>query len=630
MPTEEPTRLIKLQCPYCAAEVAVGFRLPKLKGRSAALAWEPRQVECVPYTRDIGKFDPKPGQDPCDPDLWSAIGQDFLPELSRFLKWERIGVLRVTHPGIRVLYRGQQCLACERLYDVYLNCSERLNLADFWPHVFGAAPDDERAIRPYAGRSWPIFVIDRLGDWVGRLGRRKVTAPGGADRSLGVVVLGVLLFAGSLVGWLFPGSSLWAGGLPAELLFQLIVRGLAAYGMLWVFVLAYRYVDYMQTTPAFADLFAVRERRGVTHWQNYTLCRFVGVQTGADGELTAWPQLTQVDIIAGGMATLSLVGLWLIYGPLTWPDRAATLAVLMGLFGLLALVLRFAPARAAGRWAALLAALTLAAGFGLAAAGYWRHVNLGLDLAFWLATAHVLATATWLALNSALYVLEGVQRIPMRLSPYDRFAALAPLRQLQRFSTRSMLVLLLNVLAIVSVLLVSAGQPQLQAVAPAYQWLLHWLRWVLVLLLVGVGFGFLRGFLLIAGLYFVLEAWLFTSVNASLLVMGAFFGLLAVYHYLSTDRVISQLVADVKAGELQQVDRQIMALRPPLSGAEAAPPAWPILAGLLAVRTYLVDADVAVTTVRGQSLRLGSLVLTSFILPEAWSRMVALIFGPGN
>jgi len=120
---------IDLCCPYCEKKDWV--HSPKPPKGSINRYLEPTElpVMCLPYTRDIGKFDPKPEEDIHSAESWSRIGKDYLP----FISFEKFGILRIgridTQEEIKagektiidVQYRVQKCAQCGNLFDVFAN-----------------------------------------------------------------------------------------------------------------------------------------------------------------------------------------------------------------------------------------------------------------------------------------------------------------------------------------------------------------------------------------------------------------------------------------------------------------------------------------------------------------------------
>ena len=88
---------VTIICPYCEHPIQ---RVPLPADKAGS---EPEEVVGLPYTRDVGRFDPKSEDDWFDVGGWSRIGKDYLKAIA----WERIGILRVTRPGIDIRYRVQ-------------------------------------------------------------------------------------------------------------------------------------------------------------------------------------------------------------------------------------------------------------------------------------------------------------------------------------------------------------------------------------------------------------------------------------------------------------------------------------------------------------------------------------------
>jgi hypothetical protein len=149
------TKQLLLTCPYCGTENSACFPQQEIhvkvqgkqnKGLRQTQKHEledmcdPDEISSMPYTRDVGKFDPDPDEKaPNDnPKYWSRIGKDFL----RFFLFQKIGILRQTNKYLNVRYRVCRCVNanCERLFDVFLNYTIAPNqvpmrFADIWPHL---------------------------------------------------------------------------------------------------------------------------------------------------------------------------------------------------------------------------------------------------------------------------------------------------------------------------------------------------------------------------------------------------------------------------------------------------------------------------------------------------------------
>jgi hypothetical protein len=276
-------------CPYCNTSFETGK--PVRDAHSGAR--KQPEVACLPYTRDIGRFDPKTPRERTSPGGWSQVCNDFMT----FLGFQRIGILRQV-PGqpVDVMYRVQYCPGCKRLFDVYANYTPSLNLAQIWPHLFAVAPGRAGEIKRYAGISWPIWLADVL--------TRRLRLP---KMEYGAMLLGLVIFLVGFLPWLFRGSMVQPAAGDQGVWMTLATYAAAAAGMTALLILMSRGVRQLQDSEDFYDLFRTSASHGVSYWYNYTLCRFVGVQTS--GRL---PQISQVEIWGSGLALISLVLVWII------------------------------------------------------------------------------------------------------------------------------------------------------------------------------------------------------------------------------------------------------------------------------------------------------------------------------
>ena len=147
-----------LICPYCGQEMNVEPPTGK------EYEYEPEEGPfCLPYTRDIGKFDPKPEFDILSSSCWSdkRIGKDYLS----FINFERFGILRIEQKGINVRYRVQKCIKCENLFDVFVNYTEGKSLEEIWPHLFSKDPVSH-GIQLYQGENFSIRLVQSVGSLV--------------------------------------------------------------------------------------------------------------------------------------------------------------------------------------------------------------------------------------------------------------------------------------------------------------------------------------------------------------------------------------------------------------------------------------------------------------------------------
>ncbi len=373
---------------------------------------------------------------------------------------------------------------------------------------------------------------------------------------LGVVAVGLFLMALGLISFnlayhlpMFDLLSAHPITLPSIEYRRLWLYVTAALGVILILVLEDRYLRYIESTRDFERLFqltAEQIKSGLVYWRNFTLARFVGVQS--PGEL---PKLTQVDVFSGGLAILLLVIIWSIIH-----SQEIEILVVFPVFILLSLVIglrKFPAGNSRSYWLRVL--LSGAALFAMLGFVGWRwftttvdwHQQLvasGLDLLFWCIVTYFLGTAAFLSINTTLYVLQGVSRIPMKINPLDQYAQAKPLRQLQAFSTQGLVVLFLTIL-ILTFLLFKLD---------FYAWLLEWMRWGVALIFTAIGFALRRGeYLGLALLYVVLSIFLnqtvsnsvtLLAVQVNMFTMGVFFTALVGFQIARTDDCVNGVLTN--------------------------------------------------------------------------------------
>jgi hypothetical protein len=516
-------------CPYCGA----CFDTPGPDGLPLT-----QDYICMPYTRDVGQFDPKSKEEWFSSEGWTRIGADYLPWLS----FERIGILRLSNQPIDVRYRVQACKQCEKFFDVYANYTSGRTLNQIWPHLFGRETPDDHAIHPYFGVSWMMWLVRKID------GKLRSSFLGVVAVGLFLMALGMISFSLSYHLSLFELLST-PSSLPAAEYRRLGLYITAALGVILILILEDRYLRYIESTRDFEKLFQLmpdQVKSGLVYWRNFTLARFVGVQP--PGEL---PKLTQVDVFAGGLAILLLVAIWGIYHP-----QEVEILIVIPIPVLLNLVFGLRkPATGNSRsyrfkallnGAALLALLVLVGRRWLTTTSDWHQhlVSSGLDLLFWCIVTYFLGTAAFISMNTALYVLQGVSRIPMKINPLDQYAQAKPLRRLQAFSTQGLVVLFLAIL-ILTFLLFDLN---------SYSWLLEWMRWGVALIFTAIGFALHKGeYLGLALLYVVLSIFLnrtisnsvtLLAVQVNMFTMGVFFTALVGFQIIRTDDCVNSVLAD--------------------------------------------------------------------------------------
>ncbi len=515
---------LTVDCPYCSAV----FNTPK----PTNISKDPFEIECVPYTRDVGRFDPEGEEDWFDPGKWSRIGKDYLS----WLNYEKIGILRITQKNINVQYRVQRCPECESLFDIYANYTEGLPITKIWPHLFERNPDNTDTIKLYYGESWPIWILRRLGKFASSV-------------FMGAIIFGLLVYClGNLptLFFEFPSNE------------KLILNGIVSIAIVFLLLIEERYVHFVENEKRFYGLLKLNKPSyGLVHWRNYILCRFVGVQDGRQ------PHITQVDIISGGASVLLLFVVWIKnnlpnISVLYWIVELIVVIVIMRYFlKLIKSLVKSKGMRILGK-ATIMCIGVLLLIYGACFLGINQTIlSAIIDLLYWSIFAYFVGTAGGLSLNTSFYVIEGLTRIPMNLSPYNNFKQAKPLRKLQSFSTGILLVLFISFLAIFYLIMI--GQ---------VEWLLEWLRLVLVFVFVAAGLGLKRGeYFGIAAIYVLVSVLPFQSIalgilslDPRLIVIGFFFTTIVGYQIVKTMGVITNLLRLAKDNELENIDGQIKIL----------------------------------------------------------------------
>jgi hypothetical protein len=522
-----------VHCPYCDDEII----LPFPEGPGLPQCGSPYEIQCTPYTRDVGRFDPRSEDLWFDKKGWSRIGKDFLP----WLNWEKIGILRINQKGINVQYRVQVCPSCKSFFDVYLNYTTNKNLESLWPHLFAPHPKFARGIRKYFGESLPIWLVRRVGNIV-------------KSNIVGATLLGALLFT-----FVTLPSFLLRGMQSSYMLYNgnIYIYFLASILFIITLIIEERFISYFETTDDFEKLLIIFDKqRGLTHWRNFNLCRFVGVQNSRN-----FPNLSQMDYIAGGLSEVLLISTWFtrnlerglffisiigfiisglifLYG---YRNRkkleSANPYVNLG-FALLGLILLGTSIFVAYKW------------FNQPMQNRLDSLLYTFDLMFWIVIAYIIGTAFWFALSIVSYVLKGLSCIPMKISPYDNFIRSRPLRILQTYSTGILLLLFITIIIIVAILEITV-----QA-----DWLLNWMQWGHAFLFAAIGFGLGRGeYVGIAFVYTVITLIVpdIYFINGKVLTLGIFFTFLIGFQILSAEQIINDLLTKAKNDVLSKLERQV-------------------------------------------------------------------------
>jgi hypothetical protein len=275
-------KAIKVRCPYCAnAPFRIECPGEAAPGKEIDDRWTkesfPKEIEYLPYTRDIGVFDDKG---------WTKIGSDFH---SKILDWERVGILRKKE-GQKVFYRVVLCPQCKHSFEVYINYTPGMSFADMWPHLFGKNQDND--IKKYN----EVTLTQRI---IG-------------NKSLSILFVCFIFLISFVPDIAWKWETLRAsGGLELFIVgnwVKLLMRGISCLSLLCILQISFSFISYLEGS-GFENLFKINDKdkkRSLTYWKNYTRARFVGVQ---NKEEPFSP--TQVMIIAGIPTVAVLLLIWL-------------------------------------------------------------------------------------------------------------------------------------------------------------------------------------------------------------------------------------------------------------------------------------------------------------------------------
>lgn len=464
---------IDLQCPYCGKKFIVE---PPSEKEYDHL---PQQVYCLPYTRDIGKFDPKPEDGVLSADCWSSkrIGKDYLS----FVNYERFGILRITEKGINVRYRVQKCISCQNLFDVFANYTVGKTFEQIWPHLF-SKDQVNGGIKPYKGENLSVHLVRSLGK---RLNSNFV---GAFIFSLGIFLMGWLPYyfqspdgrldfrLSKVIDNLLSTSSN-VNQIIAELnlydktniltISTFVLYFAISVGIMFLLLYFESYLTYLQNSPDFDELFLLREPQvGLNYWRNYICSRFVGVQQ----RNSFLPQLTQADVFAGGIS----LGLALI----SWfwsedkPGQQLYQSVIDGKFGISIFFLS--------------------------------------ELIVWLFIIYFLSIAIFLSLSLSSYVLNGIRKIPMNITPFDNFSLSKPLRVLESYSINILLVSFVVILLVLS----------MSQMIIEIHWVLVWFELALALLFIAVGLGSSRNEYIVGAVLYLLILYSLENLTKNIPSLG--------------------------------------------------------------------------------------------------------------
>lgn len=540
---------MNLTCPYCDSKFDVSC--PDNLGATD-------DIKCVPYTRDIGRFDPKNDDEVFSKTGWSRIGKDYLP----LLNWESIGILRITSPGLNIQYRVQKCSNCKNLFDVYANYSEE-KLKNIWSHLFGNKENDVEKLKSYSGNSAITWFVRKLGN-IFKL------------KAVGALVFGGVLLLISFSPWLFFHFD--ADSTTVTVL-NFISKTTAAIGVVAVLILVERYFSYLSNSNEFRNLFDVKGDNEFVHWRNYTLSRFIGVQKG-----NKFPRLTQSDYVVGILTILFLSLTWLLSkfhltGILIVSSILVAIILVVFVYAILDKKIKN---KSWIFWIKILIGIVVFLPiFSWAITSYskmdlsYRYdlISSLFDLFFWFICIYIFGNGIWVSMSTCTYIMKGISVIPLKLSPFNRFANITPLRKLHSYSSRLMLVVFMT-LTVVLTVIIFYNQPEVvKQISSSYVnpfWIFKFLILVIGAIFIALGLGgkqftffYITAFYTIAILFFKNISFSFKGcqIDTQVLITALFFTSLLIFQFYSNESIIKKILTKRKEQAIIDLSNRIEILR---------------------------------------------------------------------
>lgn len=494
---------LRLGCPYCSSE---NFEIDAPVAEKSF-----PEVICLPYTRDIGRFDPREGE---MHGRWSEIGQDFFSEV---LGYERIGILRWSH-GIRVFYRVCRCPSCHCLFDVYANYTPGRTLDKIWPHLFLNS----------SSRTSSLGYFTR------------------SDLCRSILITATILII-SFIPRFMEVTSFYDFFLRNWGVILIRFLGFSVY--IAVKLLLIRMIEMIGCDDRFEELLQIRDFVGLDYWRNYTICRFIGIQWNR------FPNLSQVSIISGYPSVFVLLLIFLsqttaehhylgefVFLEIIWFIVAGFLvgSVVQGLSkkgfkvsgcSVESIVSIFFPVKKYGFVGSIIG---LGVWFFIAALPVFfqrsllKNIDDVFSLALWSSIAYSLGVGTWGIMETVLYILRGIRRIPMYIDPHNGYKSLSVLDSFVLRSSIGMSILFFFVILIVSISNFVPFDPQIA-------WIVAWVQIGLFGLHLAIALalgGRVRIFLLILVFFYIL----------SLVMIGFLEGYIDVYSNLNVSLIGFMLI----------------------------------------------------------------------------------------
>lgn len=540
---------LHVSCPYCDSKFDVPS--PDKLGFTD-------DIKCVPYTRDIGRFDSKNDDEVFSISGWSRIGKDYLP----IFNWEKIGILRLNSPGLNIQYRVQKCSNCKNLFDIYANYSKD-KLKNIWTHLFGTKENNADIIKPYSGNSIITWLVRKLGAFF----RNKV---------VGAIIFGAALLFLSFLPWQFYNSSKEISNVIA---LNFITKMIAAIGVVVVLVLGERYFSYLSNTKDFKNLFDIKGDNEFVHWRNYTLSRFIGVQ-----KENKFPSLTQSDYVVGAIALVVLLLTWLIT-KFHLPGILIIITFLLALtiIGITYTLINKRVKNNKHRFlfkaiigiSVLLPVLIGAIKLFLKLDVSVRYdlISSLFDLLFWFICIYIFGNAIWVSMSTCTYIMKGISVIPLKISPFNRFANITPLRKLHSYSSGLMLSVFLTLTIILTSIIFYFQPEAIKNISSSYanpSWILYFLILVVGAIFIALGVGsnqftffYITAFYTSAIIFFKNISFSFYGyqVGTQVIITALFFTSLLIFQFYTNENIIKKLLTKKKKQAINSLSNRIEILR---------------------------------------------------------------------
>lgn len=523
----------KIECPYCSQ--AFPTILPDLE-------YFPKEIFAVPYTRDVGRFDPEDKSEWFLKEKWTKIGADFFSTFG----WEKIGILRVSDQDL-IYYRVQGCPNCENLFDVYLNYSPGKKFSEVWPHLFTVKNDFQgEYIKKYEGMSILIWIIRSIGKVV-------------RSNNFAIAILASLLFC---LGYFSQqvASESGAG--------VLALYAIASLGAAIIMGIIDRFVKFLNEGERLFGFLDVKQPRiGLSHWRNFTLARVVGVQ-----EAGKVPSLSQVDLLGGLLSTFLFSVIW-------FTINLSINLILSIAINLVILILLSIFGQILKKWeeSSQLVGITkfllsVILGFGMVwivtftfSSDLLTSLHYLGDYVFWFLITYFLGVGAWLGLNTSFYIIKGIQKIPLKTTFQNRDLAIKPIKMLERFSILIILAIFICLIALIGIV---------ETLVPLV-WLEIWTKVAIAFVFGGIGVAMGYGdYLGVSLVYLALEVlfwqkspdFLNGPLNIDILISGAFFSILVAIQVFRLSNLTGEIESRGRNMMVSYIDRRLVQVKTSIDG----------------------------------------------------------------